>query len=313
MLARSLQAFAIATVVAACGGGDTGTEPEVVVADATLAGMPPHLLGATSNAVFWTAGSTIGGASLSTLPASGTELATSLGAIAAAGDSVVFAGDGILLRVDLAATPGRIAVGTPEALAADASDPPQLAWTTAADVHWGTADVIKTATLTKIDSCDHAWVTPTQIFAACDGSTGRRLFSVETLSAQVSPLTSSSVWATMFPNGPMAGSTYVGRIVGANDFAVMWLVEEQPSKRAVLIRQPVSGDATVLLEHVTNATGFFVGDSALYWQEGSELLTAPLDGGAADIVATLPGDAGAFADGYIYYTDGSGIARLRVD
>ena len=34
---------------------------------------------------------------------------------------------------------------------------------------------------------------------------------------------------------------------------------------------------------------------------------------AASIAASLPGPAGAFADGYVYFTHGVAIERLRVE
>jgi hypothetical protein len=304
-------------VLGACGGSD-GARSEVVVADATLGGAPPVVIGASASAVMYTsspaAGMTvIGGASLATLPAQGQELATASGPVAPAGDYVVFAGGGRISRVTLGGMPERIVAVNPEALGGNAAVPPVSAWTSAAVVSWGVDSAEMTATLNRVDSCDHARVTAHNIYVAAIGSGERRLVRIDQTTAAVMGVTSSTTWAPMFPGGGMAGSTYAGRIVDATDDGALWLVEEMPSKRALLIDAPAQGQAAVLLEHVANASGFFASGDALYWQEGSELLTAPRTGGAASIIASLPGAAGAVADGYVYYVSGSAIERLSVD
>ncbi|HUS28509.1 MAG TPA: hypothetical protein VMZ53_08370, partial [Kofleriaceae bacterium] len=106
---------------------------------------------------------------------------------------------------------------------------------------------------------------------------------------------------------------YEGRIVDADDSGALWLVEEMPSGRAIVVAEPVQGEASLVLPHVSRATGFFASAGSLYWQEGDELLTAPRAGGAASIVASLPGAAGAVADGYVYFVNGSAIERLPVE
>jgi len=145
------------------------------------------------------------------------------------------------------------------------------------------------------------------------GSSGPGLRRIEQNSGMITPVTASSTWGPMFPGGSPIGATYKGRIVDANDDGALWLVEEMPSGRGIVVSEPVQGDATLLLEHVNGATGFFATSDAMYWQEGDELLTAPRAGGAASIVATLPGPAGAIADGYAYFVDGNAIKRLPVD
>jgi hypothetical protein len=117
----------------------------------------------------------------------------------------------------------------------------------------------------------------------------------------------------MFPGGASDGATYRGRIVHADDDGALWLVEEIPSGRGIVVSEPVQGDATVLLEHLAGASGFFATPDALYWQEDDALLSAPRAGGAAEIISSLPGPAGALADGYIYFVDGTAIKRLPLE
>jgi hypothetical protein len=301
--------------LAAC--GDSAPEAEVIVRDASLSGSAPVVIGATANSVLWTAtaGATthLGGASLASLPAEAVPLTTTAGPIAAAGDFIVFSDSDVVSRVGLDAIARRVTRGTAEAVAGSTDEVPVIAWTAGAVVSWGSTDVQVTATLSKIDSCDHAVVTARAIYAACDGATGRRLFRIEQETAVVTPLASSTTFATDFPGGGMTGATYRGRLVAADDDSALWLVEERPSERAILVAEPAQGEPTVLLEHVMRASGFFASASALYWQEGNELLTAPRSGGPASIVTSLPGAAGAYADGYIYYVNGSAIERLRVE
>lgn len=303
--------IALATA-GACGGSESG--PEIVVPDASLGGAPPVLLGATATTVFWSAASgatstLIGGASVASLPATGMQLASATGAIAQAGDHVLFVDGSRILRVDGTGSVEGVDSGTPEALGGDASI---TAWGMGADVAWkGSAN--GSATLIRIDRLDHLRVANRQIHIAADGAGGRRLVRVDAGSGTPTSVTTSASWAPMFPGGGIAGSTYQGRIVDADDEAALWLVEEMPSERGILVREPVQGEASVLLEHVKHASGFFASADALYWQEGDALLTASRAGGPADIAATLTGTAGAFADGYIYIADGAAISRLRVE
>jgi hypothetical protein len=217
------------------------------------------------------------------------------------------------MRVDGAGTVEGVNNGTPEVLGGSASETAITVWATGADVTWSGGAGSGSATLTRIDRCDHLRVADRQIHIAADGAGGRRLLRVDAGSAEVTSVTTSATWAPMFPGGSIAGSTYRGRIVDADGEAALWLVEEMPSERAILVREPVQGEATVLLEHVAHAAGFFASADALYWQEGDALLTAPRTGGPASIAATLTGSAGAYADGYVYITDGAAISRLRVE
>lgn len=316
-VAPRLFALLACGALGAC-GEPAATSSEVVVADATLGGAPPVVISATAGAVMWTsspsAGMThVGGASVATLPAQGQDLATASGPVAPAGDYVVFAASGRISRVTLGGAPERIVAVTPDALGGNEKVPPVSAWTSGGVLSWGVDSEEMTATLTRVDSCDHARVTSGDIFVAATTNGERRLLRVDQQTGAVAGVTSSTTWADMFPGGGMAGATYAGRIVGADDHGALWLVEEMPSKRGVLVDAPVQGETAVLLEHVMGASGFFASQDALYWQEGDELLTAPRTGGAASIVASLPGAAGAFADGYVYFVNGSAIERLRVE
>jgi hypothetical protein len=316
-MAHAVRFAALVAVLGACSDDAASSAPEVVIADASLGGAAPHILGASATSLFWSASPTaastlVGGASLASLPAEGSELASGSGPVAHAGEYVVFVSDGTISRVDGAGAIQRVTNATPDVLAANAADVPVVAWTDGATVSWGPDDAQMTATFTKVDSCDHVRVTPKQIFVAADGASGRRLLRIEQRTGMITPITSSSTWGPMFPGGAKAGATYRGRIVDADDERALWLVEEMPGGRGIVVSEPVQGDASILLEHISSATGFFASPTALYWQEGDELLSAPRAGGAASIIATLPGPAGAVADGYVYFVDGSAIARLRL-
>jgi hypothetical protein len=306
----------LAAALSACGGSET--KPELVVGDATIDGAPPVVIGATASTVGWTAsagaGTThIAAASLASLPAQGQQLATASGLVAPAGDHVLYVANQTISRVSLDEAALRLTTADPEALAASSDPVPVMAWTLGPVVSWGVDDLQTTATLAKIDRCDHARVTSQYIYVAADGATGRRLLRIDQRTGDVTPITSSTTWAPMFPGGAVDGATYVGRIVDANDDGALWLVEEMPSRRGILVHEPVQGDATVILEHVSGATGFFGSADALYWQEGDALLTAPRAGGPASIIASLPGAAGALAGGYVYFAHGAAIERLRVE
>lgn len=310
MLSR---AVVVAVFATACSGSDPSAE--VVVTDASLGGAAPHVIGATSSSVFWTAGSMpslVGGASIAKLPATGSQLASAAGPVAMAGDVVVYADSGRVLSIDAAGTRGAVSSAKPEAVGGKAASA-VFAWSVADALSWTIHDTQVNATLAKIDHCDHLRVTDQQIYAAADASSGRRILRIDQTSAAVTTVSVAGKWAASFPGGGMTGATYTGRIVDADDTSVLWLVEEMPSKRAILVTEPMVGDSVVVLDHVMNASGFFASPTDLYWQEGNELLTAPRAGGSASIVTSLPGEAGALADGYIYYVHGVAIERLRVE
>jgi len=301
--------FAVLALAGAC--GDDPVSPEVVVADA---GSAPQVLGASSTTVFWATGTAteraLSGAAVASLPATETPLGIASGPVAHAGDFLVYVGSGLIQRVDGTGDAIRVSGASTEAVGVSA-DGKVVVWTDGANVEWAT-QMRQMATLTKIDRCDHALVTSEQIYLACDGTTGRRLLRIEIRTAEVTGITSSTTWAAMFPS-PMPTATYKGRIVGGDNEGVLWLVEESPSRRAILVHEAIGGEPTVLLEHVKDAARFFTTDDALYWQEGDELLTAARNGGEASIVATLPGAAGGIADGYVYFAHDNAIERLRVE
>lgn len=305
-----MRLVALALALAACGG--EGSSPETVV---DAAGSDVTILGASATTLFWRTGPQISAASLASLPATGTAIATTAGAVAHGGEHVVFVrDDGFLARVDGAGTVERIVEAQPDALAANGASPPVVAWAEGASVTWGTNGASMPVTLSRVDRCDHLRITSEHIYVAADSGTGRRLVRITRETGEVTPVSASQTWAPMFPGGGGApGSTYVGRIAAADDTGVLWLVEEMPSRRAIAVWEPLDGEATVVLEYVMDATGFFASTNALYWQERDALLTAPRDGGAAEIVATLPGAAGALADGHVYFTDGRAIARIAVE
>ncbi len=289
-----------------------------MVPDATLGGQMPRVLGASATTVFWSASSgattLVGGVLLASLPVQGTQLATGIGPVAAMGDRVAFVSDrSVISLVDSAGVVQRVTDGSPETVGGSATAIPVVAWTVGSTVSWGVDANQQSVMLNKVTNCDHVRVTSEQIYLAVDGSGGRGLIRVEQRTGRIVPTSSSVSWATKFPGGATAGATYRGRIVAADDDGALWLVEEMPSGRGIVVSEPVVGEASVLLEHVSHAAGFFASADTLYWQEGDELLSAPRTGGAASIIATLPGAAGAFADGYVYFTHGTAIERLRVE
>jgi hypothetical protein len=76
---------------------------------------------------------------------------------------------------------------------------------------------------------------------------------------------------------------------------------------------PVEGEPSVLLDKIGAVSAFFVAADGFYWQEGDAILNAPKSGGAASIAAHITGQAGAVADGYVYYVNGDAIERLALD
>lgn len=302
--------FAIAT---ACSGSDPS--PEIVVKDASLGGGAPHVLGATSSGVFWTTGAMptlVGAARVVSLPAMGTQIASVDGPLAAADELVVFGNKGRVASVDLDGMLHGVSSAMPEAVGANGAVQ-IFAWSVGGTLTWSANGAEQSATLARIDTCDQLEVTPTTIYATADGGSDRRLVRIDQTTGVATQITSATRRSSLFPGGAMAGATYTGRIVDAGDMGVLWLVEELPTHRAILVSEPVAGDPSVVLAHIMNASGFFASPTDLYWQEGAELLTAPRAGGPASIITSLPGPAGALADGCIYYVNGMAIERLRVE
>jgi hypothetical protein len=310
MTTRSATAAAIAALLAGCGTDSTG---ELVVENAGQA----TLLGASSAGVYWTApgsgGARVLGSSLAALPAEPQELAPATGAAEHATDPVILANAGALLRAQLDPPHARAALAPADAIGEIPGDTPRLVWTVADKLSWGMSDAERTLALVRTTRVDHVRTTPRRIYAAVDSTASeRRVVYVDLAEALIHNLTSSSAYASEFP-GAADGATYQGRIVGADADGAYWLVEESPSRRAVLVALPARGEPTVVLDTIRGATGFFVTPDAFYWQEGDVLLTAPRTGGSATIAAELDGAAGAIADGFVYYvTPGGSIERLAL-
>ena len=310
-------------LLAAC--TESKSTSELVVRDAALGGGTPALLGVDQNAVYWSvsAGSApkqAAGSSLTTLPAEGQLLGAAVGPIVMAGDHLLLATEDSIVRADLGGRSKRLAQASAETLGEDsgATGTSTIAWTTGPAVTWGELEAPQRAVLPKVDRCDHLLITDGSLYIAADSVTGRRLIRIDRESHLVLPRTDSKSYGAAFPGGAKEGATYRGRIVGAEAAAAYWLVEELPAgttttSRAILVSAPDVGTPSVVLEHIGAVSGFFVADDAFYWQEGDALLTAPLAGGAAAIALELTGRAGAIADGFVYFTDGSSIQRLALD
>lgn len=300
--------------LAACGSSDDEASFEVVVEDARLGGASPVLVGATSSTVFWRAGYAIGGAAVESVPATGSQLAMAASAaIGQAGDFVAFVTEGRVSRVGADGLVARVAPGAPTVIGGNDLTPPVVAFVENMQLSWGPDDVQDTAPLSRLTTCDQVLVTREQIYVGGTANGGTRLLRVDQDTGTVTTVATSIYQAELFPGGGMTGATYTGRIVDVDDEAALWLVEEQPSKRAIVVRLPVRGDASVVVEYMQNAAGFFASDTTLYWQEGDTLLSAPRTGGTASIETELPGTLGAYADGYLYVTSGNTIERLRVE
>jgi len=309
MTTRSATAAAIAALLAGCGTDSAG---EIVVAAAGQA----TLLGASPAGVYWTtpgtAGTRIHGSSLEALPGAAQELAMATGPAVHADDHVVLAQAGVLLRAQLDAPLARAASTNAEALGEIPGPTPRLVWSLADKLSWGESQAERTVTLLRTTRVDHVRTTAHRIYAAVDGTTERRLVYLDLADGLVNNLTASTTFASAFPSAS-DGATYQGRIVGADDDGAYWLVEQSPSRRAVLVALPARGEPTVVLDTLQQARGFFVTPDAFYWQEGDTLLTAPRAGGSAAIAAELDGTAGALADGFVYYvTPGGAIERLAL-
>lgn len=309
-----MRLLAVVVVLAtACSGSDPS--PEVVVRDASLGGGAPQVLGATSSGVFWTIGAMptlVGAAHIATLPATGDQVASVDGPLVAADELVVFGNKGRIGSVDLDGVLHGVSSAVPEAVGANSANQ-IFAWSVGGIVTWSMSGAEQSATLSRIDSCAQLEVTPANLYVMADGGSDRRLVRIDQATGVATQITSATRRSSLFPGGATASATYTGRIVDADDSGVLWLVEEMPSHRAILVSEPVGGDAVVVLAHIMNASGFFASATDLYWQEGAELLTAPRTGGPASIITSLAGPAGAFADGYIYYANGMAIERLRVE
>ncbi len=299
--------------------GTDGASSEVVVADC---GGAPSLLGVGSGAVFWTvragAGTQISGSSLASLPAERQSLGDAPGPVAQVGDHVLVANDGAIFRAGLAGPATKVLTAAAETLTESEDDMPTVAWTNGPNVMWGNGNAMSTAPLSKITRSTQLQITATSIYVGADGVSERRILRINRRTGDVTPLAASSTFAEMFPDGGKSGATYYGRLVGADATAGLWLVEERAAgatsaARAILVSIPEQGAPSVVLDRIGAVTAFFATTDGFYWQEGDALLSAPKSGGAAAIEAHIPGQAGAVADGFVYYATGTAIERLAVD
>ena len=312
MTTPSARASLAALLLVGCSADPT---PETVVTDP---GASPALLGASADAVYWTTGSTaarrIAGASLDELPSAAMELVSTAGLAIHASDHVLATSGDNIVRASMATPATRVATTQgADALAESDGPVPRLVWTIGDQLSWGDGDVQGRATLNRTTRADHIRASANRYWVAADGSAGRRLLFVDRMTTASGVAASAARFADSFPGGAADGATYTGRIVDATDTSALWLVEELPSRRGVLVEVTPNAEAAVLLSHVQNAGAFFATDDALYWQEGTRLLTAPRAGGSASIAAELDGTAGAVADGFVYYVTPTGaIDRLAL-
>ncbi len=306
--------------------GACGTDssfPELVVRDAALGGGVPTVLGAHTDAVYWSvsgagASKIVAGASLSSVPAEGQDLGMAVGPVAQIGDHVTYATDASIVRASVTSAPAKVASVVAEALGESSDPDPVLVWTAGAVVSWGNGNTMDSVTLSRVVRCDHLQITELSIYVAADGASERRLLRIDRRTGAVLGLSASSTHAGAFPGGEVAGATYRGRLVGADAGEALWLVEETVAgatspDRAILLSVPDQGTPVVLLENVSRASAFFTRAEAFYWQEGDVLLTAPRSGGAASIVLRVTGTVGAIDSGFVYFVEGSAIERFALD
>lgn len=304
--------FLLAIVLGACSSPDAAA-PEIVVANATMGAGTPTLVGATGSEVYWRAGSTaIAGSSLDALPASGEMLGSTTGRVVHAGDHILLATPDQILTARIGQPAAKLLTATADTLAQGPVDDPLLAWSTGTMVSYGLVDKQTVATIPKITAVDALAISPHGVYVAGHGTSGDRLVRLDRRSGDLSTGTTTATSAALFPDGAPDGATYTGRLVGADDDGALWLVTEKPTGRAILVSVPDTGTPALLLSHMSNPSAFFVTPDAFYWQESDALLTAPRTGGSASIAAHVS-NAGAVADGYVYYVDGDAIMRAPVD
>lgn len=310
----------VLAAILVCGAcGTDAASPELV---ATESAGPPTLLGVGAGAAFWTvstgAAPQIAGCSLDTLPAAPVSIAAAPGPIAHVGDHVLYATDTAILRGSLGAGPMKVRDAEAEAVMESDEADPITAWSTGALLLWGNGDEMNAARLSKVTRIDQIAITTRHLYVGGDGTSERRVFRIDRRTVEVTPLAASSTFAAMFPGAGAPGATYAGRLVGANDAGGFWLVEERAANastpsRAILVALPVDGEPTVLLDRIGAVSGFFSTPEGFSWQEGDAILSAPASGGAATLVAHIDGRAGAVADGFVYYVNGTAIERLALE
>jgi hypothetical protein len=315
------KSFLALLALGAC-GTDATSAPEIVVEDATMGHGVPSIVGAGHDTVYWSiaqANTTklVFGSSLANLPADASELGESTGPIVQIGDHVVLATSKTVVRTGVA-TPEANIMSTQVEAVGEGPDG-MLVWFSGGQLQWGASEAEGSAML-RIARASVLRASTKKIYIAGtpNNSTDARLVRFDRATNVATTVTGSMEVAELFPGGIAASSQYRGKLVGADDAAALWLVTEthddanEPS-RAILVSFPVTGEPSVLLEHIGAVSAFFATPDGFYWQEGDAVLSAPTSGGPASIEAHITGQAGAVADGYVYYVNGTAIERLAVD
>lgn len=305
----------------ACGTDDPGT-PEVVVEQATAGTGTPAVVGASRNTLYWSVAQAnttklVFGTSLASLPGAASELGVSTGPIAPVGDHVVLGTTKSILRTGVT-TPE---VGITSSLVDAVGEGPDgmLVWFADGKLQWGASSSEGSAML-RIARATTLLASAKRIYAAGlpSSSSDARLIRFDRATKTGTTAAGSMELAVLFPGGALANAQYRGRLVGASDGAAEWLVTETPEEastasRAILVSVPDEGEPIVLLDRIGAVSEMFSTSDGFYWQEGDAILSAPKSGGAATLEVHIEGQAGAVADGFVYYVNGSAIERLALD
>lgn len=278
------------------------------------------VVGASADALYWSVSQPnttklVFGSSVD--EGTATQLGVSAGPVAYVNDHIVLATSKAVLRTGLATPEAGI---TPITAGAVGESPDgSLVWFADGQIQWG-AKAMEGSTMTRLSranairtSANHTYVAGT-----IGTSTDWRLLRLDRGSDRPLTVATSMELAERFPGGAVANAAYRGSLVDADEAGALWLVTETPDEdsrpsRAILVSVPVEGEPKLLVEHMGSVTGFFATSDRLYWQEGDAVLSAPKAGGAATLEAHVTGQAGAVADGFVYYVNGTSIERLAVD
>jgi len=294
----------------------------MVVEQATTGTGTPAVVGASQNAVYWSVAQpnttkVVLGSSLANLPGQASELGVSTGPIAAVGDHVVLATTKAILRTGV--TTPEVGIASSAADAVGEGPDGMLVWFADGKLQWGASSSEGSAML-RVARATTMFATAKRIYVAGlpSNSTDARLIHFDRATKTATTAAGSMELAERFPGGPIANAQYRGRLVGADDTGAQWLVTETPDEatsatRAILVSVPVTGEPTVLLDRIGAVSELFSTPDGFYWQEGDAILSAPKSGGSATLEAHIEGQAGAVADGFVYYVRGAAIERLALD